>query len=139
MSSTNLTGTKRKSRFEDYNDATVPGATDGNGEPPNKRPAVDLSTAAAKAAEISRELAAKIASTTSALGLVPGFPPAAAAAAMTTTAVPPAASQLHLSSAVAQAALRAQLAAQEKKLSVLTQIRPLLLDAQGREIDEHGN
>lgn len=60
MSSSNLTGTKRKSRFEDSSDTTVTGAAEANGEPPNKRPAVDLLTAAAKAAEISRELAAKV-------------------------------------------------------------------------------
>lgn len=67
MSSTNITGTKRKSRFEDSNDsATAPASgqshhgSHGNDEPPHKRPAVDISTAAAKAAEISRELAAKV-------------------------------------------------------------------------------
>ncbi len=64
----NITGTKRKSRFEDAsasNSSAPPIATSlsgGDDQPPAKRMAtgIDLSAAAAKAAAISREMASKV-------------------------------------------------------------------------------
>ncbi len=49
MSEVNVTGTKRRSRFEDV-----------QSEPEPKKVAIDVSAAAAKAAELSKELASKV-------------------------------------------------------------------------------
>jgi hypothetical protein len=46
----NVTGTKRRSRFE---------AVESE-EPEPKKPAIDISAAAARAAELSREVASKV-------------------------------------------------------------------------------
>eukprot|EP01040_Poterioochromonas_malhamensis_P008368 gene8368-9054_t len=84
----NLGGQKRKSRFdEEVVDPVLP---------EQKRLNLEVSVAAAKAAEMSKEIAARMKLVTSLLGVNKGT---------------------------------------EKKAAY----RPLLLDAQGREIDEHGN
>lgn len=83
-------GHKRRSRFEEEDEAD---------QPQSKKPSLDVSAAAAKAAELSRELSSKIAAMSSILGQINA----------------------------------------NKHMDRKPAYRALVLDSQGREVDERGN